>query len=218
MFVRRKTVKKILTYNLLFLVIFTVKIAVAEELPPSGPTNTDLKMCKVDAAGYIAKIARQLPMSAVTNNSSISLEYLNAGVTTDYIKMTDSVSHHVAVSVAMSLFSFDSGSLSAENIVSHISMGTQPFLPFIFANGVEITSARAEGRTIVYRTQMPISKTHKQAKSLALAGRISTVAYVCNNAAMVDDLLKRHIVIQYDYFDLEGDFVSSFTINGGQTT
>lgn len=108
--------------------------------------------------------------------------------------MTDAVSQHVAVSVAMSLFSFDSSSLSAENIVSHISMGTQSFLPFSFANGVEITGAKAEGSTIVYRTKMPISKSHQQAKSLALAGRVSAVAYVCNDASMVDGLLKRHIV------------------------
>jgi len=210
--------KKLLTFSLLWVVIVTAQIAGAEQRETIESTNTDLQMCKVDAAGYIAKISRELPMSAIKNSTSISLEYLNKAVTTDYNKMTDAVSQHVAVSVAMSLFSFDSGSLSAENIVSHISMGTQPFLPFSFANGVEITSAKAEGSTIVYRTKMPISKTHQQAKSLALAGRVSTVAYVCNDAAMVDDLLKRHISIQYDYFDSKGDFVSTFTINGNQAT
>jgi len=44
------------------------------------------------------------------------------------------------------------------------------------------------------------------------------VEYDCSDAAMVDDLLKLHISIQYDYFDLKGDFVSSFTINGNQAT
>jgi len=207
---------KILAYTLLSLVLFTVKAVAAEPLSTIESTNTDLQMCKVDAVGYIAKISGKIPLSKVKDDSSVSLEYLNLTVKNDYIKMTDAVSQHVAVNVAMSLFSFDSGSLSAENIVSHISMGIQPFLPFSFANGVEITSAKAKGSTIVYRTKIPISKTHQQAESLALAGRVSTVASVCSDAAMVDDLLKRHIVIQYDYFDSKGNFMSSFTINGNQ--
>ena len=205
---------KLLTYIVVFLVAIAIKPAMAE--PVDNATNTDLHMCKVDAVGYMQTISRKLPMSPLEGSSVISLNYLNTVVQGRYTEMTDAVTQHVAVNVAMSLFSFNSESLSAENIALHISMGTKPYLPFSFANGVEITDANSQGNTIIYKTRMPISKTDQQAETLALAGRVSTVASVCNDEAVVDDLLKRHIVIQYDYYDSNDEFVSSFTINGNQ--
>jgi len=205
---------KLLTYIVALLAVIAIKSVMAE--PVDSATNTDLHICKVDAVRYMKSISRKLPMSPLEGSSVISLNYLNTEVQGRYAKMTDAVTQHVAVNVAMSLFSFNAKSLSAENIAAHISMGTKPYLPFSFANGVEITDANSQGNTIIYKTKMPISKTHQQAESLALAGRVSTVASVCNDAAMVDDLLERHIVIQYDYYDANGEFVSSFTINGNQ--
>ena len=206
---------KSLVYMFL-LVTMAINPVLARQTEKLIPVNTDLQMCQTDAVGYLKVMSKDLPMSRIQSDSGVSFEYLNTVVKSDYIKMTDAVSRYVAVKVALSLFSFNSNSLNAENITAHISTGTKPFLPFSFANGVKIIDANAKGKIIVYKTKMPITKAHQQATQLALAGRISTVAYVCNNAAMVEDLLERHIVIQYDYYDANGDFLSSFTINGHQ--
>jgi len=203
-------------YTILLLIITVIKPALARPVDEWISDNTDLHMCQTDAVGYLKVISKGLPMSRIQSDSGVSFKYLNTIVKSDYIKMTDAVSQYVAVKVALSLLSFNSNSLNAENIAAHISTGTKPFLPFNFANGVKIIDANSKGKTIVYKTKMPITEAHQQAEKLALAGRISTVAYVCSNAAMVEDLLERHIVIQYDYYDANGDFFSSFTINGHQ--
>ncbi|MFW5443729.1 MAG: hypothetical protein ACKE51_05410 [Methylococcaceae bacterium] len=128
--------------------------------------------------------------------------------------MRNGVIKHVTMKVAMSVFNFNIDGFAAKNIVSFVSDGTKPFLPFEFANGVKITKAIAKGATIIYRVEMPISKKHHLALPLALAGKVSATTTVCNDMDMVDDLLGRDVVIQYDYYDSNGAFFSSFTING----
>ena len=61
---------------------------------------------------------------------------------------------------------------------------------------------------------------------LALAGKTSATSTICSDMEMVDDLLStqvklillgylgRNISIQYNYYDANGDFFSSFIING----
>jgi len=60
---------------------------------------------------------------------------------------------------------------------------------------------------------MPINRNHTQALALAIAGRDSTMTTVCNDSKMVDDLLEQNLIIQYDYYDSNGHFFSSFSIN-----
>jgi hypothetical protein len=114
----------------------------------------------------------------------------------------------------LSLLNFNIDGFAAKNIAGYVSDGTKPYLPFEFANGVKITKVTPKGGTIIYRTEMPITKNHSLAKPLALAGKVSATTTICNDMKMVDDLLGRHIVIQYDYYDSNGAFFSSFTING----
>ena len=128
--------------------------------------------------------------------------------------MRNEVIRHVTMKVAMALFNFRVDGFAAENIATYVSDGTKPFLPFKFANGVRITKVTPKGGTIVYRAEMPIAKNHSLAAPLALAGKVSATTTVCNDMQMVDDLLGRDVVIQYDYYDTNGVFFSSFTING----
>jgi hypothetical protein len=142
------------------------------------------------------------------------MKYLNDTVRTTYNTMRNGVIRHVTFEVATSLFNFNVDGFAAENIAKYVSDGTQPFLPFEFANGVKITKVTPKGGTIIYRTEMPITKDHSLALPLALAGKVTATTTVCNDMEMVDDLLGRNITIQYDYYDSNGEFFSSFTING----
>ncbi len=141
-------------------------------------------------------------------------QFLNSKVKKQYNTMRSSVISHVTISVAMSVLSFDLDAFAAENIATYVSVGTKPFLPFRFANGVKITKVTSKGGTIVYRAEMPVAKNHNHALPLTLAGKISAQTTVCNDMKMVDDLLGRNILIQYDYYDTNGVFFSSFTIKG----
>lgn len=143
-----------------------------------------------------------------------SMEYLNDIVQLTYNTMRNGVISYVTKEVALSLLSFNVDGFSAESIANFVSDGTKPYLPFTFANGVKITKVTPNGGTIIYRAEMPITKSHSLAKLLALAGKVSATTTICNDMEMVDDLLGRHIVIQYDYYDSNGVFFSSFTING----
>ena len=182
----------------------------------SDPKNlsTELLSCKTDSAAI--KQISSSPGSGIKVDNLIteSLEYMNGAVKTSYNTMRNEVIRHVTMKVAMALFNFRVDGFAAENIATYVSDGTKPFLPFEFANGVKITKVTPKGGTIVYRAEMPITKNHSHAAALALAGKVSATTTVCNDMQMVDDLLGRDVVIQYDYYDSNGVFFSSFTING----
>ena len=177
-------------------------------------TNDEPLSCKTDAIATVDSRAIQNPDIKVDKPFSVSLEYLNDAVKATYNAMRNGVISHVAMKVALSLFNFNVDGFAPENLATYVSDGTKPFLPFEFANGVRITKVTPKGGTIVYRAEMPITKNHNLAEQLAQAGKVSATNTVCNDMEMVDDLLGRNIVIQYDYYDSNGVFFSSFTING----
>lgn len=146
--------------------------------------------------------------------NEISLKYMNDTVRAAYKTMRNGVISHVTKKVALSLLDFSVNGFAAENLASFVSDGTKPFLPFEFANGVRITKVTPKGASIIYKTEMPVTKHHSLAMSLALAGKVSATTEICNDTEMVDDLLGRNITIQYDYYDSNGDFFSSFIISG----
>jgi hypothetical protein len=176
--------------------------------------NDDLLSCKTDFVANTDIFSGQSHHIKAGKFPPASLKYMNDSVKATYSTMRNGVISHVTMKVALSVFNFSDDGFAAENIASYVSEGTKQYLPFEFANGVKITKVTAKGGTIVYRTEMPITKNHSQAAALALAGKVSATTTVCNDMEMVDDLLGRHIVIQYDYYDSNGDFFSSFTING----
>ena len=166
--------------------------------------------CSVEEDSHEDVMPKQ---SKAVNNFPVSLMYLNDTVKEKYKTMRDGVINYVTTEVALSLFNFSINGFAAENIASYVSEGTKQFLPFEFANGVKITDVSPKGGTIVYRTEMPISEENNYALPLAGAGRVSAISTVLNDKEMVDDLLKRNVVIQYDYYDSKGAFFCSFTIN-----
>ncbi len=175
--------------------------------------DNELLSCKTASIANTLLIEAQSSISQKDNFLPKSLEYLNDIVQDTYNTMRNGVIRYVTQEVALSLFNFSVDGFAAENIASYVSDGTKPYLPFKFANGVKITKVTPKGVTIIYRTEMPITKHHRYATQLALAGKASTKTTICNDMEMVDDLLGRHIVIQYDYYDANGEFFSSFTIN-----
>jgi len=176
--------------------------------------DDNLLSCKTDTATYTQTISSQTSSIKKDKTAVQSLKYLNSAVKTRYTAMRNEVIHHVTMKVAIALLNFTVDGFAAENIATYVSDGTQPFLPFEFANGVKITAVTPKDGTIVYRTEIPVAKNHSLAISLAVAGMISAASTVCNDMQMVDDLLGRDVLIQYDYYDANGIFFSSFTING----
>jgi len=222
---------KTFTYTLALFVWVTLSTANASEtnivtpvfsnLPSSPIANTqskwmddELLSCKTDSMADHSIITTQSNISQADNFLPKSLQYLNDIVQVTYNTMRNGVIGYVTKEVALSLLNFSVDGFAAENIASYVSDGTKPYLPFEFANGVRITKVTPIGGTIIYRAEMPITRNHKHAKPLALAGKASATTTICNDMEMVDDLLGRHINIQYDYYDSNGDFFSSFTING----
>lgn len=222
---------KTIAYLLALLVSVTLSTATASETNivkpvfsnlPSSPiagrhtklADDELLSCKTDSMANHSPITTQNNVIKPAKLLPKSLQYLNAIVQTTYNTMRNGVISYVTKEVALSLFNFSTDGFAAENIASYVSDGTKPFLPFEFANGVKITKVTPKGGTIIYRAEMPITKHHHHATQLALAGKNSAKTTICNDMQMVDDLLGRHIIIQYDYYDANGDFFSSFTING----
>lgn len=222
---------KITTYSFTLFAWLTLSIATASEtniikpvfsnLPSSPIANThtktkedDLLSCKTGSIADNALMTTQSRISKENYFLPKSLEYLNDIVQITYKTMRDGVISYVTREVALSLFNFSIDGFAAENIAGYVSDGTKPYLPFEFANGVKITSVTPKGGTIIYRAEMPVTKQHQYAEQLALAGKASAKTTICNDMKMVDDLLGRHIIIQYDYYDVNGDFFNSFTING----
>jgi len=193
--------------------------SVFAKLPSSPIVNSktelmddDLLSCKTDSIANTPLVSSH--SSTQDTSAAKTLEYLNDIVQATYNTMRNGVIRYVTKEVALSLFNFTIDGFAAENIANYVSDGTKPYLPFEFANGVKITQVTPIGGTIIYRTEMPIAKNHSLAKSMALAGKDSAATTICNDMEMVDDLLGRHIIIQYDYYDANGEFYSSFTING----
>ncbi|NOQ14649.1 MAG: hypothetical protein GQ583_09275 [Methyloprofundus sp.] len=169
--------------------------------------------CSVDTPAHDEIVSNQSTHSKVDNYFSVSLVYLNDVVKEKYNAMRNGVINYVTTEVALSLFNFGINGFAAENIASYVSAGTKQFLPFEFANGVKITDVTPKGGTIVYRTEMPIAEENNHALLLAVAGRVSAISTVLNDKDMVDDLLGRNVVIQYDYYDSKGAFFCTFTID-----
>jgi len=216
--------------SLVLLVWITLSTATASEinivnpkfnnLPSSPIANTqskwgdnELLSCKTDSMADNAIMATKSNITQAGNFLPKSLQYLNDMVQVSYNTMRNGVIDYVSKEVALSLLNFSIDGFDAENIASYVSDGTKPYLPFEFANGVKITKVTPKGSTIIYRAEMPITRNHRLAKPLALAGKASAKTTICNDMEMVDDLLGRHIIIQYDYYDANGEFFSSFTIN-----
>lgn len=212
-------------YFVLFFISSTLNLAFAEniELTLSQLTlspsflktktiaNTNLQSCQSDFYIYDSVIS-----NGITSNTKnkISLVYLNDTVKTQLDKMSSGVFRHVTMEVAASLLSFNSDALSPESIAKYIAAGTQDFLPFIYANGVTITQVTSKGKTIIYRTDMPITKNNSHVAELAAAGREFSISAVCDDLDKINDLLEQKIIIQYDYYDSTGAFYSSFSLNG----
>lgn len=223
---------KELTQLILFFASFALNTANSQELKiigqvnialPSSPIinvktrleNEDntLLSCKTDLTTF-----NKTALSKSDNSNSDvflpkSMKYLNNIVKKTYKTMRNGVIGYVTQKIALSLLDFSVDSFSAKNIANYVSEGTKPYLPFKFANGVEIIDVTSSGGTLIYRTKMPLAKNHKQSLALALAGKVSATSTVCNDKDMVNDLLGRDIIIQYDYYDTNGEFFSSFTIN-----
>ncbi|MDC9729043.1 MAG: hypothetical protein PSN04_06915 [Methyloprofundus sp.] len=173
--------------------------------------DTSLQSCQSDDYAY----APILPDNSFDDvKSKVSLIYLNESVKSKLNQMSSGVFQHVAMKVAGSLLSFNSNALSPENIASYITEATQAYLPIIYANGVAIAAVTSNGNTIIYKTEMPVTKNNIHAAELAAAGRESTVSAICDDLDQVNDLLKQKIVIQYNYYDSTGAFYSSFSLNG----
>jgi len=221
---------KTIAYSLALLISATLSTATASEtnivkpifrnLPSSPIANTQTKLADDELLSCKTDSMTNHPLITTINHSTKpdnllpkGLQYLNTMVQETYNTMRNGVISYVTKEVALSLFNFNIDGFAAENIASYVSDGTKPYLPFKFANGVKITKVTPIGGTIIYRAEMPITKHHHHATQLALAGKASAKTTICNDMEMVDDLLGRHIVIQYDYYDANGDFFSSFTIN-----
>jgi len=221
-----------IAHTVTLLAVIALNIANAEQIEttnvvlnnlPSSPiyssqtkklTNDEPLSCKTDYIDAADRFSSLGLHDNVDKPYSVSLEFMNDTVKATYNTMRNGVIGHVTMKVAMSLFNFGVDGFAPESIATYVSDGTKPFLPFEFANGVRITKVTPKGGIIVYRAEMPIPKSHSQAAQLALAGKASATTTVCNDMEMVDDLLGRNIVIQYDYYDSNGVFFSSFTING----
>ncbi|MEE9426289.1 MAG: hypothetical protein V3V18_15130 [Methylococcales bacterium] len=64
---------------------------------------------------------------------------------------------------------------------------------------------------------MPIHKNHDHTIKLTKTGIASASNTVCDDSNMVEDLLERNVVIQYDYYDTDGVFMCSFDIKDGRS-
>jgi len=222
---------KTLAYALTLFVSVTLSTATASEthivnavfshLPSSPiaktqttPIDNEFLSCKTDSIANNSLMTTQSGMRKAAGFLPKSLKYLNDIVQVTYNTMRNGVIRYVTKEVALSLFNFNVDGFAAKNIAHYVSDGTQPYLPFEFANGVKITKVTPKAGTIIYRAEMPMTKHHQYATQLALAGKASAKNTICNDMEMVDDLLGRHILIQYDYYDANGEFFSTFTING----
>jgi len=187
---------------------------------PSSIVNATTKeipsTCNV-ASTYVNKGDNQSAHSKINKDAPVSLEYINDEIRGSYNTMRDGVISHVKKEVVMSLLNFSVNGFAPENIAAYVSDATKPFLPFKFANDVKIINVTHKGGTIVYKAEMPVHKNHNHAMLLTKAGIASASNTVCNDSTMVENLLERNVVIQYDYYDSNGVFICSFNIKDGRS-
>ena len=179
-------------------------------------TKDELSTCNIDSV-YIDTLYNQSINVKIDKNFPLALEYFNDDVTGAYNSMRDKVISHVKAEVLASLFSLSLNGFTPENIAAYVSEATKPFLPFKFANGVKIISVTHNDGTIVYKAEIPMHKNHNHALLLTKAAVASASTIVCNDSTLVEDLLERKIVIQYDYYDSNGVFMCSFNIKEGHS-
>ena len=179
-------------------------------------SNNDLSTCNINSV-YIDTLAKQSSNIKIDNNFPVALEYFNDDVTGKYNSMRDKVISHVKGEVLTSLFSLSVNGFAPENIAAYVSEATEPFLPFKFANGVKIIAVTHHNGTIIYKAEIPMHKNHNHALLLTKAAIASASTTVCNDRTLVEDLLERKIVIQYDYYDSNGVFMCSFNIKDGHS-
>mgnify|MGYP000426771949 CR=1 FL=1 len=175
-----------------------------------GMSNT----CNV-ASIYADKKVDKSIHSTINMRTPVSLEYINDETRGAYNAMRDSVINNVKKEVVLSLLNLSVDGFAPENIAAYVSDATKPFLPFKFANNVKIIDVTHKEGTIVYKAEVPIHRSHDHAIKLTKAGIASATDTICNDSAMVEDLLERNIIIQYDYYDTNGVFICSFNIKEG---
>lgn len=183
----------------------------AEEATIRSSTKGAIGTCNVDSV-YADTDANQSSNAKVDKDVPVSMEYLNDEVKVTYSMMRDKVISHVKTEVVMSMLNFNVDGFAPENLAAYVSDATKPFLPFKFANGVKIIGVTHKDRIIVYKAEMPIHKNHNHTVLLTKAGIASATNTVCNDSTLVEDLLERNVVIQYDYYDANGVFICSFNI------
>lgn len=193
----------------LLLAIFTSSIV-------NATTNGTPNTCNI-ASTYADKGVNQSTHTHIKKDGPVSFEYINDEVMGSYNTMRDGVISHVKKEIVLSLLNFSVDGFAPENIAAFVSDATQPFLPFKFANNVKIIDVTHKGKTIIYKAEMPIHKNHDHAMMLTKAGIASASDMVCNDSTMVEDLLKRNVVIRYDYYDTDGVFMCSFDIKDGRS-
>ena len=192
-------------------------VGTKQENVHSLPTIKDeISTCNIDSV-YIDTLANQSINVKIDKNFPLALEYFNDDVKSAYNSMRDKVISHVKAEVLASLFSLSLNGFAAENIAAYVSEATKPFLPFKFANGVKIIDVTHNDETIVYRAEIPMHKNHNHALLLTKAAIVSASTTVCNDSILVEGLLERKIVIQYDYYDSNGVFMCSFNIKDGHS-
>ncbi|MCK5189510.1 MAG: hypothetical protein KAR12_05600 [Methylococcales bacterium] len=179
-------------------------------------TKGALGKCNVDYF-YADKNANESSNGKMDQSAPVSLEYINDEVKGTYNVMRDKVISHVKTEVVMSLLNFNVDGFAPQNIAAYVSKATKPFLPFNFANGVKIIDVSHKDGTIIYKAEVPIHKNHEHTVLLTKAGIDSATTTVCNDSILVEDLLERNVVIQYDYYDSKGVFICSFNIKDAQS-
>ncbi len=167
--------------------------------------------CNVNSF-YADKNTNESSYEKADTSAPVSLDYISDEVKGTYNEMRDKVISHVKAEVVMSLLNFNVDSFAPKNLAAYVSSATKPLLPFNFANGVRIIDVSHKDGTIVYKAEVPIHKNHEHTVLLTKAGIDSATTTVCNDRTLVEDLLERNVVIQYDYYDSKGVFICSFNI------
>lgn len=161
---------------------------------------------------YDDSVSAQSDHVSIHDPVPASLKYLNKEVQGTYDVMRDNVINHVKKEVILSLFTLNENGFAPKNIASYVSAATKPFLPFSFANGVKIVDVMHKEGTIIYKAETPTHINHNHTVLLTKAGIASATQTVCNDSTMVEDLLARDVIIQYDYYDTNNVFICSFNI------
>ncbi len=202
-----------MNYNPISTVVIVVVIFTSSIV--NSTTKGMPSTCNV-ASTYADKGENQSTHVHKKKDGPVSFEYINDEVMGSYNTMRDGVISHVKKEVVLSLLNFTVDGFAPENIAAYVSNATKPFLPFKFANNVKIIDVTHKGRSIIYKAEMPIHKNHDHALKLTKAGIVSASNTVCNDSNMVENLLERNVVIQYDYYDTDGVFMCSFDIKDGR--